>query len=263
MVLKYIMNLSIIIQIAMILLYLIQVYINQNVGGAQGGGSSGDGTGGGNGGYSVGNIKLKKDTHLYIYIGGKGEDGVDGRASKGGFNGGGDSGAPRLWRGTYVGSFGGGGGATDIRLVKASDGSWYTLDHTDWSNDSSLLSRIIVAGGGGGSGSAGGGLTTNGATQTSGYKLGLGATGMNGIDETVFCAEGKGGSGGGYYGGSAPTSIDNRGDSKGKGGSGYIGNLEDGQTIAGNQNVPCYCDVKDMNGNSGNGYAKISLISLD
>ena len=44
--------------------------------------------------------------------------------------------------------FGSGGGATDIRKIKASEGSWYDLEHESWKEDKSLQSRIIVAGGG-------------------------------------------------------------------------------------------------------------------
>jgi hypothetical protein len=43
---------------------------------------------------------------------------------------------------------GSGGGATDIRKIKASEGSWYDLEHESWAEDKSLQSRIIVAGGG-------------------------------------------------------------------------------------------------------------------
>ena len=44
--------------------------------------------------------------------------------------------------------FGSGGGATDIRRIKATQGTWYDIDHQDWISDASLLSRMIVAGGG-------------------------------------------------------------------------------------------------------------------
>ena len=44
--------------------------------------------------------------------------------------------------------YGSGGGATDIRKVKTTQGSWYDEEHEDWISDKSLQSRIIVAGGG-------------------------------------------------------------------------------------------------------------------
>lgn len=74
----------------------------------------------GKGGYSSGELTLKKETTLYLYVG------LDGRKGYS-FNGGG-----------YATSCSG-GGATDIRLVGGT-----------WDNEQSLLSRIIVAGGGGG-----------------------------------------------------------------------------------------------------------------
>ena len=90
---------------------------------------------GGLGGYSFGKITLNKGTKVYVYVGGEGESAKDlVTPTKGGFNGGGTSGA-------YVNDNGGaGGGATDIRLVY-----------------DSLYSRVIVAGGGGG-GASGSGL---------------------------------------------------------------------------------------------------------
>ncbi len=113
--------------------------------GAQGGS-------GGNGGYSSGYVQLQKGEEIYVYVGGKGLDtaNVGANAQKGGFNGGGDSGIPSYYSslGTICGAFGSGGGATDIRRIKASEGSWYDVEHEDWSKDKSLLSRIIVAGGG-------------------------------------------------------------------------------------------------------------------
>src|SRR5690606_21349938 len=93
-------------------------------------------------------------------------------------------------------SAGGGGGATDIRLVSGA-----------WNNTASLRSRIMVAAGGSGSSwssrSAGGALTSSavcsnvGATQTSGNAFGIGGTGVN------FSIIPSSGGGGGYYGGFA------------------------------------------------------------
>ena len=60
--------------------------------GAQGGS-------GGKGGYSSGYIKLQKGEEIYIYVGGKGLDGVANISTylKGGFNGGGNSGIPSYY----------------------------------------------------------------------------------------------------------------------------------------------------------------------
>ena len=89
-------------------------------------GAKGGGTNGGAGATISGNITLKRNTVLNVYVGGQGI------ANTGGYNGGG-----------Y-----GGGGASDVRV----GGTGYN-------------NRIIVAGGGGGDGTGGGGAggTYNGA----------------------------------------------------------------------------------------------------
>lgn len=80
------------------------------------------------GGYVSGELNLDAGQELYIYAGCKGGSDL------GGWNGGGDAySAPNRARDN-----GGGGGASDIRLI---DG--------DWDNENGLLSRILVAGGGG------------------------------------------------------------------------------------------------------------------
>ena len=93
---------------------------------------------GGYGGYSTGNITLTKNTPLYVYVGGKGNNGEKMVVIPGGYNGGGN--------GFYTGSLGGesnasGGGATHVAtssgLLK------------DLSSDTSSI--ILVAGGGSGS----------------------------------------------------------------------------------------------------------------
>jgi hypothetical protein len=99
---------------------------------------------GGLGAYAAGEIDLKKDQVLYVYVGQLTD--IQGSSTYA-FNGGG---------GGYDGS---GGGATDIRLSGG-----------NWDDAASLSSRILVAAGGGGSGldkngnrkingGAGGGLT--------------------------------------------------------------------------------------------------------
>ncbi|HDN2506054.1 TPA: hypothetical protein P1K36_003724 [Clostridioides difficile] len=161
----------------------------------------------GKGGYCSGEITLKKETTLYLYVG------LDGRKGYP-FNGGG-----------YAASCSG-GGATDIRLVGGT-----------WDNEQSLLSRIIVAGGGGGcydtyDGGGGGGLKGGmgrgwngrpafGGTQYEGGRsipndgscdglFGKGATPSNPSSYT--------GGGGGWYGGAcADSSKFGSG-----GGSGYV-----------------------------------------
>ncbi|MGS5517739.1 glycine rich domain-containing protein [Clostridioides difficile] len=161
----------------------------------------------GYGGYCSGEITLKKETTLYLYVG------LDGRKDYR-FNGGGS------------GSSASGGGATDIRLVGG-----------EWDNEQGLLSRIIVAGGGGGTadtyrGGNGGGLKgmpgrgwngepSHGGTQ---FEGGRGTTDDGKCDGSF----GKGaknnnpsihtGGGGGWFGGAC---ADSAGRGSG-GGSGYV-----------------------------------------
>ena len=101
---------------------------------------------GGKGGYTKGDIYLNAGTNLYFYVGGAGgpADQTDTTTYTGGWNGGGSLIAGQEAFGAP------GGGATDVRLVQASTGSWYNTSHTSWATDDSLLSRIMVAGGGGG-----------------------------------------------------------------------------------------------------------------
>ena len=61
-----------------------------------------------------------------------------------------------------------------------------------------------------------------------------------------------GAGGGGFYGGGCAS-----------GGSGYIGGVESGKTIAGNQSMPTHDGKSTMTGNAGNGFAKITLISVE
>lgn len=235
--------------------------------GAQGGTSLNNNvltTPGGYGGYSKGVVYLKKGETLYIYVGGKGQDGTKGKNATGGYNGGGSG----TWDTTDDESGGAGGGATHI--AKAS-GLLSSLE----SNKSSIL---IVAGAGGGSSwtyevGHGGGFTgvvtktTNQsvANQVMGYAFGKGqnATGVGAND-------GVGGGGAGYYGG---YSNDVKNKSAGAGGSGYIGN-----DLLTNKAMYCYGCVNSTSPDTytvsttnvsdnaienyakkGNGYARITL----
>ena len=242
------------------------------------GGNGKDGVGGA-GGYSTGNIKLSNDTSLFVVVGGSGKTATQfGGILDGGYNGGGAA-----FANNAVGS---GGGATHIAT---SSGELVDLS----SNKSDVL---IVAGGGGGAGvwvstgvnlngGAGGGLSGEdafancysdsnlnnkitrggGGTQTSGgqplgysgYYSQAGIFGQGGNPSNY----GGAGGGGGYYGG-ASGGFYNGGTSAG-GGSGYIGGVVDGNTIAGNLEIPTYDGTGTMTGNTGDGYAKITLISID
>ena len=217
------------------------------------------------GGYSKGTATLTKGTTLYIYVGGKGQDGSASTDAKvGGYNGGGST--------TASGKGGAGGGATHIATV---EGLLSTLS----SKTSSIL---MVAGGGGGSagytgylGGIGGGTSGNagtgrntsynakGGTQTAGGAAGGYSTSTKGIagtfgqggntsSNTTYSYSGAGG--GGYYGGGGGGYRNNAstyyyGVSGGGGGSGYIStsltNASTGTTgsLSGNGKVTLNYDI--------------------
>ena len=167
---------------------------------------------GGGGAYTAGDIHLEKNTPLYIFVGGKGSDAVPRTMTAGGWNGGGSA----DWDHSDDEADGGGGGATDVRLVLG-----------DWNDTESLKSRIMVAGGGGGAsdgidGGAAGALssftvsTSIAATQISGYAFGYGQNGVY-VRRNYPVA----GGGGGYYGGYATDNGSNY-KNPGSGGSSYI-----------------------------------------
>lgn len=185
--------------------------------GAQGG--SMNAYSGGKGAYTSGDLIVKQDQTLYIYVGGAGTT-----LDAGGYNGGGTLTAGQSAYGRS------GGGATDIRLVGGS-----------WDNETGLNSRLMVAAGGGGANyraigygegnggfggtlAGGDGESTNhtngygygigyGATQTTGgnfiwypgstVNAGNYATGFFGLGGGAITADyfAQSGGGGGYYGG--------------------------------------------------------------
>ena len=190
----------------------------------------------GKGSYVSGILPIISSTNLFLYIGGKGEDQnyTDQTMSKGGYNGGGNGGVDKS-DADYPESGAGGGGSTDIRLIKG-----FSL--------AALKSRLIVAAGGGGSVSAGGQSDRSNFLAGNGGKLagttstafaipgnqtfgefGRGQDGLS-FDATQYnCGGSSGGSGGGYYGGK--TIHDEFSTSKtyeisGAGGSSYISGYE-------------------------------------
>ncbi len=207
---------------------------------------------GGFGGYATGNYMLTAGQDIYIYVGGQGT-GVNGINLMGaGWNGGGNG---YQWN-NFNGYAGGGGGATDIRI-----------------GGTNLADRVIVAGGGGGAtgngggtGGYAGGLVGGNAGNTSAYggtqsaggasggtgvagSLGAGGNGASNISTAGW----TGGGGGGYYGGGG-----GKNHYGGGGGSSYIGGVTGGSTSAGNASMP-NPSGGTMTGNSGNGYARISI----
>ena len=162
------------------------------------------------GGYTSGNIILTSYTPLYVYVGQRGNDAiVDGQAA-GGWNGGGNG----EWDNSDDESCGAGGGATDIRLTKASE-----TDNNVWYGFESMKSRIMVAGAAGGNGALANSFGGHGgnilgglpgrnsnyfsddiqSSQTSGYKFGYGENGYI-LPQNYPRA----GGGGGYWGGRTP-----------------------------------------------------------
>lgn len=211
-------------------------------------------------------LNVKSKQKLYLYVGQAGSDSSFSNA----FNGGGKGKEP-----TNQSKFLNGGGASDIRTVKALGGSWYNTSHTSFSTDYSLLSRLVVAGGGGGSnsdgvsvyGGAGGGLvggtgggnasalsslSGKGGSQSSGGAGGSGSDTVGrsgdfglGADGGTSSFEYGGGGGGGYYGGgSAGVGYPNWG--MGGGGSSYT------------DPVLCSEVVHTQGYNNGNGYIIIT-----
>ena len=215
------------------------------------------------GGYSKGEITLKKQTTLYVYVGESGfASSSTSNNTKSGFNGGGKGYLNQQVMGTYYSMYG--GGATDIRLVGGA-----------WDNEQGLLSRIIVAGGGGGSyspytGGAGGGLAGGtgysandrhrpGGTQ---YQGGIGRVstenGSFGKGCSAKDSTGEGG-GGGWFGGAGMNGV-----GAGGGGSGYILTKDSYKPTGYTPTSEYYFDnvVMESGGNTAGayGYALITLL---
>ncbi|SJU08217.1 glycine rich domain-containing protein [Clostridioides difficile] len=215
------------------------------------------------GGYSKGEITLKKQTTLYIYVGESGyASSSTANNTKSGFNGGGKGYLNQQVMGTYYSMYG--GGATDIRLVGGA-----------WDNEQGLLSRIIVAGGGGGSyspytGGAGGGLAGGtgysandrhrpGGTQ---YQGGIGRVstenGSFGKGCSAKDSTGEGG-GGGWFGGAGMNGV-----GAGGGGSGYVLTKDSYKPTGYTPTSEYYFDnvVMESGGNTAGayGYALITLL---
>ena len=187
------------------------------------------------GAYVSGNILLNSDETLYVYVGGKGNDGIEvGINAEGGWNGGGSA----HWDGEDDENAGAGGGATDIRYFGNVNPS---EDDLKWDSYLGLNSRIMVAAGAGGNslgtGGVGGGLnggrgnrrsmkdaegTVAASTQTSGNDFGIGGSAPKGcVSYSQYYYRGTwgaSGGGGGYYGGYANTGTN----CNGSGGSSFI-----------------------------------------
>lgn len=244
--------------------------------GAQGGYRSSSSYGG-LGGYSVGTITLtQKSTSAYLYTGGSGNTG----GTSGGFNGGGS-------RSSYAG----GGGASDIRIGSTSlyarvivaggggsDGATSKHGMYGGGTTGGTTTEYYGTGGGGGTQTAGG--TGSSSASGSGTSGTYGAFGVGG--RGYYASNGYAGAGGGGWYGGAGSYPDGSGDDDrgGGGGSGYVYTsstasnypsgclldasmyLTDANTIAGNASMPSTSGSTEI-GHSGNGYVRITVISVD
>jgi hypothetical protein len=231
----------------------------------------------GRGGYSYGNYSMNLNKKLYVSVGGKGQDGIVGTRSTGGWNGGGNG----DWDHLDDEATGAGGGCSSIQISLKNDGqlkNYSSVKNTD---------VLIVAGGAGATNQRtngdvsfgyGGGETgsiskdysyneskyNKQAGQTSGYAFGLGQSVSTSIDYAKYTNSEIPGAGGGWYGGYTVTPDNSGGTyaSVAGGGSGHIGTmLTNGKTIAGNQTIPSPTGGTET-GHSGNGYCKITWMPV-
>ena len=240
---------------------------------------------GGNGAYVLGLIKLSKYKNLYVYVGQ--QSGVVSGLCYG-------SNKNNNFNVSTIGGCAVGGGATDVRLIKGN--TWY-----DFNSLKSRI--LVSAGGGGGiyegSAGSGGGLVGYdgvGNAEDSAFSIGLGATqtklkfGYNADNATTI-------GGGGYYVGSNGDAANSGGGSSfisGHNGCDAIKEestenniIHTGQSIHYSGlyftdtvmidgegykwtdkkeeyvGMPSYLDNSIITGNTGNGYARITLISID
>ena len=233
---------------------------------------------GGYGGYSTGKITFSKNQKIYLFVGEKGNGGVANNTTYSSYPN-----SLNATAGDNVSYIGSGGGSTHI-----------TLENSLISQITNLDKLIIVSGGGGastwtsgdgwsGTGGSGGGFKGNsgksnianflpggGGTQTSEGNAGNDGTAGNfGLSELTKASGSCGG--GGYYGGGTSWG------SAGGGGSGYIGN-----SLLSEKTMYCYnCEEsseeniktisttctsetpKENCAKQGNGYARITLVSID
>jgi len=230
---------------------------------------------GGPGAYASGYIYLNVGEKLYIYVGGKGGDGVVKGTALGGYNGGGSGDNDQADNEAS----GGGGGSTDIRYFGNAN---LTASDLLWNATLGINSRIMVAAGGGGgsdvySGIIGGSLYGEKInalgymlyeltipSQYSGYGFGYG---QNGITATANFP--VSGTGSGYYGGYIYQSTQNY-DNRGGGGNSYISGFAGVNAVDSGRihtyNTIHYSNKYFINGkmeagvNEGDGKARITYI---
>ena len=237
---------------------------------------------GGKGAYTTGELSLVKDDKIYIYVG------EQPTTNNGGYNGG----------GTALSEYAGGGGATDVRL---SDGAWNSTTGLRsrimvaaggsggfYYAATPTLSKAGTAGGtiNGLEATASGTCVSKGGTQTAGgtCSTSTAVSGKFGIGGNGTGSAATGG-GAGYYGGAGRygattnSSVGGSGSSFISGHSGCNAIKSDGTPsgtsthysnkvftntamIAGNASMPNPRGTSNIIGNSGNGYARITLINV-
>ena len=249
---------------------------------------------GGKGGYSSGIVSLIEGDEVYVVVGAAGGSLCDVKDSvkPGGYNGGGQALADDIRN-----SQGSGGGAThfainnnlgelknysnnqdDVLIVAGGGGGSY--------NSAGIWYYSIGGAGGGENGEPAivnyntsyisSALTNSGFTYTQGFQI-PGATQSQQTTPTTYYygTFGQGtnavksltgtdaGAGGGWYGGNKLSRNTGAGGMAGSGGSGHINGLKviNGNTITGSEMIPSKTDSGTMIGNSGDGYARISLIN--
>lgn len=258
--------------------------------GAQGGVYNSTAGSAGMGGYSTGDIALSSDTTLYLYSGGQGQTATStGTTShSGGYNGG----------GVAYSRAGSGGGASDIRV--ATDSLYARVlvagggGGAPYSGGKSAYSVVTAGAGGGTSGGIGGYGSSNqqtganiagGGTQTSAGANSANASNTvqatsasfgEGAGSSYYSANyASGGGGGGWYGGGVGRYYY----AGGGGGSGYVYTsstasnypsgclltsdyyLTNASTIDGTNQFLSTSGTNET-GHSGNGYVRITIISL-
>ena len=245
---------------------------------------------GGKGGYSEGTIHLNRGEKLYIAVGGVGGIAYSERTRPaedhiglGGWNGGGN--AYASLNSTMLYRCAAGGGATSITTANRGELKAFA-DHQD---------EVVIVAGGGGGGSADGGAFYNCSSGAAGGGLEGENRGHNDwkaaygtqdgvMYDDIYAGFGYGanadewysklkiylipGGGGGWYGGGlchrvqGGTVTQNIRDMKSSGGgSGYIGGVENGVTVAGNvRNGIVEPDGTTATGHTGAGHARITYI---
>ena len=250
---------------------------------------------GGKGGYSYGIFNLNEGDKVFVTVGCQGKtlkDAAKDVVEQGGYNGGGAA----VSDGTSN-TQGSGGGAThfainnnlgelknyssnqnDVLIVAGGGGGSYNS-----------VGIYYYSTGGVGGGENGGSaimgyntsyrstpLSSNGFEYSQGFEI-PGATQTEQTTPTTFYYGTFGlgasadkattgtdsGAGGGWYGGNRLSRSTGVGGMAGSGGSGHINNslINIGETLAGSSMIPTHDGTSTMLGNSGDGYAKISLIN--